>query len=27
MRISGVATAFPRYCYSQRQVAEALREQ
>src|SRR6266540_1700907 len=27
MRISGVATAYPQYCYSQRQVAEALREQ
>ncbi len=27
MRISGVATAYPQYCYSQQQVAEALREQ
>jgi alkylresorcinol/alkylpyrone synthase len=27
MRISGVATAFPKYCYSQREVAEALKSQ
>jgi alkylresorcinol/alkylpyrone synthase len=27
MRISGVATAFPKYCFSQREVAEALKSQ
>jgi len=27
MRISGVATAFPKYCYTQREVAEALKSQ
>jgi alkylresorcinol/alkylpyrone synthase len=27
MRISGVATAFPPYCFNQQQVAEALHEQ
>jgi alkylresorcinol/alkylpyrone synthase len=27
MRISGVATAFPKYCFTQREVAEALKSQ
>jgi alkylresorcinol/alkylpyrone synthase len=27
MQISGVATAFPKYCYTQREVAEALKSQ
>lgn len=27
MRISGVATAFPKYCYTQQEVAEALKSQ
>lgn len=27
MRISGVASAFPKYCYTQREVADALKEQ
>jgi alkylresorcinol/alkylpyrone synthase len=27
MRISGVATAFPKYCFTQREVAEALKTQ
>ncbi len=27
MRISGVATAYPKYCFSQREVAEALKSQ
>ena len=27
MRIGGVATAFPKYCYTQREVADALKEQ
>ena len=27
MRISGVATAFPKYCFTQREVAEALKAQ
>ena len=27
MRISGIATAFPKYCFTQREVAEALKEQ
>jgi alkylresorcinol/alkylpyrone synthase len=27
MRIGGVATAFPQYCYTQREVAEALKSQ
>jgi len=27
MRISGVATAFPQYCFTQREVAEALKAQ
>src|ERR1700687_480728 len=27
MRISGVATAFPKYCYTQTEVAEALKAQ
>jgi alkylresorcinol/alkylpyrone synthase len=27
MRISGIATAFPKYCFTQREVAEALKSQ
>src|SRR6266702_2090464 len=27
MRISGVATAYPKYCFTQREVAKALKSQ